>query len=141
MVLPRPRLTVRRLMIAVALAGLALGGWIELGRLSRLSGEYARRADSLQISSYRSGLRGRGTHEQWVEQCRAVWQWNRENVDTGLSNFSRGILPPPEVWRVLSDHDARLERKYRRAARYPWLFVEPDPPAPNPRWSKPEDRG
>ncbi len=24
-----------------------------------------------------------------------------------------------------------MEKKYRRAARYPWLSVEPDPPAPN----------
>jgi hypothetical protein len=27
-------------------------------------------------------------------------------------------------------YHARLERKYRRAARYPWLPVEPDPPEP-----------
>jgi hypothetical protein len=31
----------------------------------------------------------------------------------------------------LSDHFAKLERKYLRAATYPWLDVEPDPPAPD----------
>ena len=27
-------------------------------------------------------------------------------------------------------YDAALARKYQRAARYPWLPVEPDPPQP-----------
>lgn len=31
---------------------------------------------------------------------------------------------------ALRDHYARLEAKYRRAACYPWLNVEPDPPLP-----------
>jgi hypothetical protein len=29
------------------------------------------------------------------------------------------------------DRDIRLMEKYRRAARYPWLPVEPDPPEPD----------
>ena len=29
-----------------------------------------------------------------------------------------------------ADHHASLARKYERAARYPWLLVEPDPPEP-----------
>jgi hypothetical protein len=29
-----------------------------------------------------------------------------------------------------ADHHASLARKYERAARYPWLPVEPDPPEP-----------
>ena len=29
---------------------------------------------------------------------------------------------------------ARMKRKYERAARYPWLPVEPDPPVPNVDW-------
>jgi hypothetical protein len=29
-----------------------------------------------------------------------------------------------------ADHHASLARKYERAARYPWLSVEPDPPDP-----------
>lgn len=29
-----------------------------------------------------------------------------------------------------AEYHAGLRRKYERAARYPWLRVEPDPPAP-----------
>ena len=29
-----------------------------------------------------------------------------------------------------ADYQAALKTKYERAARYPWLPVEPDPPAP-----------
>jgi hypothetical protein len=38
-----------------------------------------------------------------------------------------GRYPPP------SEHDrwaSRMAAKYERAARYPWLPVEPDPPEP-----------
>ena len=36
--------------------------------------------------------------------------------------------------------NAELKRKYRRAARYPWLPVEPDPPEPpDARSAEPED--
>ncbi len=42
--LPRPRFTVRRLMLVVAVAGLAIGGGMWVHNLSRLSGYYAARA-------------------------------------------------------------------------------------------------
>jgi len=32
-------------------------------------------------------------------------------------------------WPII-EYDAAMARKYRRAARYPWLPVEPDPPDP-----------
>jgi hypothetical protein len=38
---------------------------------------------------------------------------------------------PEDEVRPIMDHHAALVRKYRRAARYPWLLVEPDPPEPN----------
>ena len=31
---------------------------------------------------------------------------------------------------VVAEFHARLKQKYERAARYPWLFVAPDPPDP-----------
>jgi hypothetical protein len=34
--------------------------------------------------------------------------------------------------RPIIEYDAAMARKYWRAARYPWLPVEPDPPDPDP---------
>jgi hypothetical protein len=34
------------------------------------------------------------------------------------------------VTRAASDWHSHLVEKYERAARYPWLLVEPDPPEP-----------
>ena len=31
-----------------------------------------------------------------------------------------------------ADYHGAMRRKYERAARYPWLPVEPDPPEPSP---------
>jgi uncharacterized protein HemY len=38
----------------------------------------------------------------------------------------------PEAVRLsrLAGYHARLRAKYERAARHPWLHVEPDPPEP-----------
>ena len=38
--------------------------------------------------------------------------------------------PDPSDWPII-EYDAAMARKYRRAARYPWLPVEPDPPDPD----------
>ncbi len=38
-------------------------------------------------------------------------------------------LDPDEGRRAVA-HFERLRRVYERAARYPWLLVEPDPPEP-----------
>ncbi len=34
-----------------------------------------------------------------------------------------------KVWRLLEWHES-MARRYERAARYPWLPVEPEPPDP-----------
>jgi hypothetical protein len=42
-----------------------------------------------------------------------------------------GIDPgPPVIGSARDRWHADLVSKYRRAARYPWLSVEPDPPMP-----------
>jgi hypothetical protein len=44
-----------------------------------------------------------------------------------------GRLDSPALaasWKRKAERCARLAQKYRRAARYPWLPVEPDPPEP-----------
>ena len=132
MTIPRPRLTVRRLMIAVALAGVALGGWIELGRLRRLGAEYADLAEDFRQSVI-SEMRGDVSRDQWV----ARWRWVEERNRGGGRLYFRQPLPP-EVCRARAAYFERLRAKYDRASRFPWLAVEPDPRMPDMPWSEPE---
>jgi hypothetical protein len=89
MQLPRPRFTVRRMMVAVAILGLSLGFLAE------------RRARFLRVAAQ---------HKSQTD-----WPWAFH-------------LPPGVV-----SYDIEMQLKYERAARYPWLPVEPDPPRPK-RW-------
>lgn len=103
-----PRIRIRTMMIAVAAVALALYG----RHLWRLSGEYHRLAER-----YAAPIR-------WAEDSNAELE-------------ARQRLSPAE-WQVFSDrmYQARvrwqtgMERKYRRAARFPFLPVAPDQPPP-----------
>lgn len=139
MPLPRLRLTVRRLMLLVALLGALLGAGIEARRLYRLSLEHTEMAEWFRqrgLPQWELGLKS--THEEWLAQIRAIKELNSENRERGETRFWYASPPPPEVCRVMVDHYRALEAKYRRAARYPWLAVEPDPPTPRPTWTEPE---
>jgi hypothetical protein len=48
--------------------------------------------------------------------------------DGGADVFMGFGLVKPNAMRAA--YHARMRRKYERAARYPWLPVEPDPPEP-----------
>jgi hypothetical protein len=99
--LPKPRFTLRRLMLAVVIAAvvLATGAW------GLKSVSYQRRA-----AYHRDQLRFRADLPYFNDQ-----QYSR---DFKVYIQRRG-------W-----HEAMAD-KYERAARYPWLCVEPDPPEPS----------
>jgi hypothetical protein len=89
------------LLILVALAGVSMGASGSGYRLWRLSRYYA---DLAQNSK---------AHES---NCR---------LNAALqSDVARSFLSHA------ADYYAALARKHERAARYPWLPVEPDPPMP-----------
>jgi hypothetical protein len=89
---PRPRFSVRWLMVAVAVVALASGGW-HLWELRR--------------SHLRTALK----HEVLSSLLR------EGHADIGRDPGR-------------SDHHEALRNKYERAARHPWLPVEPDPSEP-----------
>jgi hypothetical protein len=96
-----PRITIRRMMIVVALAGIALGLWTIKRRqeeFRELAGRHGYFAGMMGLDAWES--REAGDHQRALnrEEKQAIHQ--------------------------------RLQIKYARAARYPWLPVEPDPPAP-----------
>jgi hypothetical protein len=94
-------------MVAVALVAVSLV-YVEI--LRQLSWSYSRKADE---------------HS---------WSWSAHWVETtggfGLSYKPTGRAFPDDD-EYFSYHE-RLRLKYERAARYPWLLVEPDPPPPVP---------
>ena len=136
--LPRPQFTVRWMMILVAIVDLIAGGWVEVRRLQRFSVDFAERAKQLRYRAARLSPGLKLTQDEWVAERRAAAKWNREYHDTGLSMWQVGTPPPPEVCRIMAAHWSRLEEKYRQAARFPWLPVEPDPRTPDPKWNEPE---
>jgi hypothetical protein len=108
MKLPSPRFTVRRLMIAVAVVGLLAGIGKNLSRRS------------MRFKEIAQGHRD----ETHVFRCGMV---NIDELDSRVREAFR-----QEDIRV--DFHARMAEKYERAARYPWLPVEPDPPdQPEPK--------
>ncbi len=92
MKLAHPRITVRRLMIAVFLASLVFGGIAEAMKLRVKSEEYRARATSHGVGCV-------GVDPEYNRYC--------------------------DEWNVCNE-----QKKYERAARYPWLPIAPDTPEP-----------
>jgi hypothetical protein len=100
--LRRAPFTVRKLMLVVALAALSVWG-VKLWGQSRY---YLRLAQSYKYGEY---------------LCR---------IQAALPGSA--AQPPERAAQLLAeaDHNAAMARKYERAARNPWLPVEPDSPEP-----------
>jgi hypothetical protein len=100
MPLPRVRFTVRRMMVAVAVVALALSGGVWAARMMALSKAYEARCYELAVMRRKEG----GPSVNWGHGHRplsARQEWLRQ-----------------------------MSIKYRYASCFPWLPVEPDPPAP-----------
>jgi hypothetical protein len=109
----RPRFTVRRLMVAVAIVGVGAGFSAMRQRAAARQGRAA----------------GHAAHA--AELRAAVANWRGGNVR--LINITReqaeAIAKRSE--RSAAHHEA-MRRKWEEADRSPWLPVEPDPPEPQP---------
>jgi hypothetical protein len=102
--MPRFRLTLRRLMAVIALAGLTSGMAIMVKRSLAFRARADQQADSEQMSrAYADDARGERGDPQRV---------------------ARG--------EQMAMYHGQLRIKYERAARYPWLIPAPDPPIPGP---------
>ena len=106
-----PRMTTRRWMVAVAVVGLLL--FLEHRRRSFVSIAAYHESKTVFIESFSSGS-------------------FREPVGSGSQPLEIQYFAPDghvmtaEDLKVADWHEA-MARKYRRAARYPWLPVERDP--------------
>jgi hypothetical protein len=143
--LPASRFTLRRMMAALAALALLLGGARAFVRLRELSRRY-------------TAIAQRHYEREWVHRDGAAsFTRNSERVSGYAEDEERklhgaaGDEGPGRralAWAKIHRADARRYRaiasaatkaaryhaalvaKYRRAARFPWLPVDPDPPEP-----------
>jgi hypothetical protein len=135
--LPRFRFTLRRLMVAVAIAGFAFAAGLMWQRSAyyRSRAEYHASKLSLRETVVRNWqpmleneslilVKLHNTHTDLaVGMDRAVEIRRYER----LATKHRGYVA---ISTVLARYHSEMTRKYRRLAVYPWLPVEPDPPEP-----------
>jgi hypothetical protein len=112
--LPRVRFTIRGMMVAVAVAAGLMAGSIGLARLRLLSSDYRARAEQ---------------HAGIEETLRHIIASDESDTPVDISPGA-GLRSRRFTARAVADYEAALRRKYERAARYPWLRVEPDPLEP-----------
>jgi hypothetical protein len=129
---PRPRFTVRQLMIAVAVVAVAFGYQNAVRRrdtfefmalFHRQEMEACR--DYLAGATVQStGGDGRTTYRRMVPTGPDPGIADARSRGWGVELFERASL------KRLEAYHAEMKQKYERAARYPWLPVEPEPPEP-----------
>ena len=147
--LPRIRFTLRSLMAAIAVVAIAISGtlWgLKMRRLSRLFGIQAQGHKQLETwcrQSEARSLKSLAEFEGLGRRLRELPHYNEEDLGLRLRELPH-YNEVEGMWAGLEDrerrfaglmarrgdHYARLNQKYDRAARYPWLTVAPDPPLP-----------
>jgi hypothetical protein len=99
--LPRVRVTIRRVMVAIAVMAVVFGVWV-------------RRKQFLDRARYYADASLSPISDPPPPGDDALQEWESEQARQ----------------RERVEHFERLGLKYERAARYPWLPVAPDPPEP-----------
>jgi hypothetical protein len=112
----RMRITIRQLMIWVALVAIVLGAVVGWARFTR-------------ETYFRNSARGHASLEVAFRQVeRGYVEMANENQNSGpIADFARKSAAR---MAAVVDHHAALSRKYEEAASRRQFFVEPDPPEP-----------
>ena len=134
--MPLPRFRLRTLMIVVAVVGVAVTGV----RLRERSLAYGRQADRhTQVAEMSRRLR-LDIEADLAEKPASIDAEREPAPHRRANTIKSGLLRGPGVdpvltiardaegWGAVERYHAALAAKYRRAARYPWLPVVPDPP-------------
>ena len=145
--LPRVRLTVRWLMVAIAITALALGGIM----MGRKRGEYLQRARVFGMIEEEARALVEELHSE-KESAEILARFERQAIEEHRTEPDPFLRPPipladlhPEKYEAqakeairetvsaqrMIEYASAMRRKYERAARYPWLPVAPDPPPPD----------
>lgn len=112
-----PRMTTRRWMIVIVALAALFWVAVEVPRLSTLRSLYLGVAE--KYGYWETRFNGLIAIRQDLDYY-AVWQ-------------PRGPEPSPARlarMKAMAAYYGMMRKKYERAARYPWLPIEPDPPPP-----------
>ena len=108
--MPLPRMTTRRLMLAVAAVGVSLSG-AQLAYVAWMRHAAARNA-AAAAESYRTGV---------IQNTKRLMAFARSEAERqSLEQFLEREI-------AFADHLSTLAKKYERGARYPWRSLPPDP--------------
>ena len=110
--MPRVRMTLRTMIVGVALAGILLGVYERRERFKRLS------------LAHSSPLEGLGVSDLEVYLLLSPGQSERTEAQEERLRATRPLAPFLEYHGILA-------KKYEFAASRPWLPVESDPPTPH----------
>ena len=119
MSLARVRFTVRRMMVAVAIAAIALGWTVILDR-----GIESDWGGPSEIEVRRQAFERQAAYREAERVSSVAYLWNRYVYTNRRGHMMSDASVRANDWHVA------LAEKYRAAARYPWLPVVPDPPEP-----------
>src|SRR5262245_60435426 len=117
MKLPRVRFTVRRMILAVAVAALVMYG--------RRVQQHRQHCLSLAVLC--------GAADRGVRNSGAVYRLDINTETLQAWPFETPARTPADIEgrRRRSAYRVGLRQKYDRAAAFPWLPVAPDPPLPH----------
>jgi hypothetical protein len=120
-------MTIRRWMIAVVFVGIALGmvsmsrrSWRMLARAEIHAREERQAIDVLTRPGVLKGVAADSVHQKHQ------WDLGGARLLATYELFDQIFAS----WQRRADYHGAMRRKYERAARYPWFWVEPDPPEP-----------
>jgi ribonucleotide reductase alpha subunit len=122
-----PRITTRRLMALVAVVALAAGAEMTRRRgeaYGQRAAEYATLVRNFQLIAY--------VLDPAIARDKP--EVEKEAAESGLApvvtqNKVVAVAEAKYNWEFAAYYE-KLKKKYQRAARYPWLPVEADPPLP-----------
>jgi hypothetical protein len=67
-----------------------------------------------------------------LRRLQAYYRWRAANLRYAEQSYRHPTYRDEVEDPGAGDHLGQLAEKYERAAAYPWLPIEPDPPAPKP---------
>ena len=125
----RPRLTIRAMMVVVALVALLIAGGMWGVKMRRRSADY-RRAAALQCARLEiESLKWLRSDEEHAARYAELAGLNGDDL---WKELLRVRVDRVRVDRERAPYHAEARRRYERAARYPW-WGEPELP-PEPKW-------
>ena len=133
-----PRMTTRRWMVVVLVVGLTSGAVVVGIRLKRRQSELLAGAEFHAELESLCRLQEANARAFFEEQTVFISELEKEPRGGffGESLLKKAKALEAEMRKTSANlpqqiaYHAELTHKYRHAARYPWLSVEPDPPEP-----------